>query len=340
MAEWSMPGSRTSSTYFPLPRIKRPSSLRGIRSPKVCPCMGVVAILSAHLLSGRVARGPLDRLDYVLVSGAAAEVAGDGLPDLLFRRVGVPLDGGHLVPVGPDGQHGARLDRLAVEVHGTRSAVGRVTPPVGARQPEVIPDKVDQEQPRLDVRLPQLAVDVYLDPHRIPFLSRPLDGRLQRPTDQNLHQVLLKGHGAAGVLDRVALLGGSFPGPLVQLRVRTLSSEQLLGFASPERRASDAAHPDSYVFYLSAAHVQRHAYRRRGVVAGPALDLDVGARVGHPRDTGLGDDLARFEDRLVEAGVQFVYGNSPLAVGAAHHDLAAYSHERRRQVLPRVSVGH
>src|SRR5215208_2552414 len=228
--------------------------------------------------------------------------------------------------------------RTASTVHGTRSAVGRVTPPVGSRQPEMIPDKVNQEQPRLDICLPQLAVDIYLHPHRIPFLSRPLDSRLQGPTDQNLHQVLLKGHRTAGVLDRVALLGRLFPGPLVQLRVRTLSSEQLLGFASPERRASDATHPDSYVFYLSAVHVQRHAYRRRGVVAGPALDLDVGARVGHPGDTVLSDYLTRFEDRLVEASVKFVYSDSPLLVGATHHDLAAYSRERRRQVLPWVSV--
>src|SRR5690606_11013393 len=119
---------------------------------------GFVRLL--HLL-GRV----LDRLDDVHVAGAPAEVAGDRLPDLRFRRVRVtlqqgnrrhhharraeaalepvllpeallhrvefavllkPLDGTDLAAVGLHREDGARLDRYSVEMDGAGTATGGV----------------------------------------------------------------------------------------------------------------------------------------------------------------------------------------------------------------------
>src|SRR2546425_4646516 len=102
-----MPGSLTSSTYVPLPRMKRASSLRLTEWP-MPPistatsftsvgggnCLGRGLRLRLAHLPRRVPHG----LHDVHVARAAAEVARDGLADLQLGGVGVALeqrDGGH-----------------------------------------------------------------------------------------------------------------------------------------------------------------------------------------------------------------------------------------------------
>src|SRR5438128_9037403 len=181
--------------------MKRGSSLRFIECPIPLTCAlvlgGCIGVLLAQLL-GCVLHG----LDDVEIAGAAAEVAADGLADLGLARVlgaleqraarqhhagrakaalqpvllpeafldGVelasllqPLDGRHFAAVGLHRQHGARLHRLPVEQHGARAAVGGVAADVRARQPQPLADEVDQEQPRLDLRLAGAAVHRHLD---------------------------------------------------------------------------------------------------------------------------------------------------------------------------------
>ena len=140
----------------------------------------------------------LDRLDDVVVPGAAAEVALEPDADLLLRRVrilgeqrdarhhepgravaaleavqlverllhrmqlaapGEALDGRHLAPVGLHGEHGAGLDGLAVEQHGARAARRGVAADVRSLQAELVAQEVREQLARLDVGLAAVAVD-------------------------------------------------------------------------------------------------------------------------------------------------------------------------------------
>ena len=152
------------------------------RWPAPC-CAGPV-------LAGLVLAGPLDGPHDVLVPGAPAQLAGQGLADLrrgrlrvvveqppgghhharraepalqpvalreaLLDRVqvaaaGQVLDGAHPVPVGHGRQHRARLHRRLVQPDHAGPAVGGVAPPVRPGQPEVITQEVDQQQPGLHI---------------------------------------------------------------------------------------------------------------------------------------------------------------------------------------------
>ena len=62
--------------------------------------------------------------------------------------------------VGLDGEHGARLHGVAVEMDGARAALGRVAADVGARQPEVLADDLDEEPPGFDVDVARYAIDL------------------------------------------------------------------------------------------------------------------------------------------------------------------------------------
>lgn len=79
------------------------------------------------------------------------------LPEGLLHRVhlvlgrGQALDGGDAAPVGLDGQHGAGLHRLAVEVDRAGTARGGVATDVGAGEPEGLTDVVDEQRAWLDV---------------------------------------------------------------------------------------------------------------------------------------------------------------------------------------------
>src|SRR3954462_8325549 len=202
MSMCSMPGSWTSSTELPRPRKKRGSSLRFIEWP-IPQISGLVLGMGALLL--HLLGGVLDGLHDVHVPGAAAEISGDGLPDLRLARVLVaieeraarqhhsrravaalqavllpesflhgvelsvllePLDGGDLAPVGLHREERARLHRLSVEQHGARAAMARVATDVRSRHPQVLAQEVDEEQPRLDLPLLGLSVDGHLDAMR------------------------------------------------------------------------------------------------------------------------------------------------------------------------------
>src|SRR5437773_11728854 len=92
-----MPGSFTSSTYLPLPRMKRASSLRLTLWPLPPISTAISLRLPFRGLAHRLCR-VVDRLHDVHVAGAAAEVPGDGLADLHLGRLrvrGEERDGRH-----------------------------------------------------------------------------------------------------------------------------------------------------------------------------------------------------------------------------------------------------
>src|SRR5947208_5410579 len=161
--------------------MSRGSSRRLMPEPK--------SVAMADLLGLRAGRG-LDRGHDVLIAGAAAEIAFDGVSDLGLARLGIPgeqVHGGHdqagsaeaalqpvLVPErllqrmqpavlaqpldGPDllalrlyGEDGAALDRVAVDQHGTRAALARVAADVRAREVELVAQHVREQRPRLDL---------------------------------------------------------------------------------------------------------------------------------------------------------------------------------------------
>src|SRR6266581_3054515 len=183
-----------SSTNRPWPVISSASSLRSIGAPIPRSARSSVRAISAHLRSG----GGLDRRDDVLIPGAAAEVALEAFADLPLRRVritledgrrgddhpgraeaalervmlverllqgmegavlGEPLDCRHLVAVGLDGEHGARLDGLAVEQHNAGTAVRRVASDVGAGEAQLVAQEVNEERARLDLTFVVAPVD-------------------------------------------------------------------------------------------------------------------------------------------------------------------------------------
>src|SRR4051812_11152394 len=162
-----MPGSVMSSTKRPWPVISAASSLRRTEAPM--PDWLVVTAIALPL--GRAEDG----VDDVLVPSAAAEVALEAEADVLLARVRIlfeqvggahdhpgravaalqrvllverplhrmqlavprePLDRGDVGAFGLHREHGARLDGLAVDVHGARTARRGVTAHVRAGQAE------------------------------------------------------------------------------------------------------------------------------------------------------------------------------------------------------------
>jgi hypothetical protein len=86
------------------------------------------------------------------------------LPESLLHRVvlpvlGQPLDRRDFGAVGLDGKDGATLDRLAVEIDDAGAALAGVAADVGAGQPEVLPQEMDEQQSRLDLRRVRDPVD-------------------------------------------------------------------------------------------------------------------------------------------------------------------------------------
>jgi hypothetical protein len=142
-------------------------------------------------------RSRLHGLHDALVAGAAAQHGGEALTDLGLGGTGIgleqierreqhagraeatlkavvlvksllervqravrakSLDREELHPVRLNGQHQARAGRLAVHEHGAGAAETVLAADVSPRQPEVFPEKVDQELSRLTATLPRLAV--------------------------------------------------------------------------------------------------------------------------------------------------------------------------------------
>src|SRR5215208_4581528 len=161
----------------------------------------------------------LDGLHDVLVACAAAQVPFQAFPYLPLRRVGILLkeadgghdharravatlqtvrlvesllhrmphtvlrnasDGGDLVPVSLHRKDRARLDRLPVDVDRAGPATGRVAPRMHAPDPKVLPEMIEQEQPRFHLSHVGVAVSRHLDPTQPFLLSRKWT---QRPYD-------------------------------------------------------------------------------------------------------------------------------------------------------------
>jgi hypothetical protein len=86
------------------------------------------------------------------------------VPEGLLERMELPilghaLDRRELLTLGLDGEHGAALDRLAVDEDRAGAALARIAPDVGARQPYDVPKVVHEQKPRFDFVLVPVAVD-------------------------------------------------------------------------------------------------------------------------------------------------------------------------------------
>ena len=71
---------------------------------------------------------------------------------------GQALDGPDLVAVGHDRQRGAGFHRLAVEMHDAGAALRGVAADMGARQPQIFAQKLDQKGTGVDIGVYGIAV--------------------------------------------------------------------------------------------------------------------------------------------------------------------------------------
>src|SRR5882672_6910292 len=173
------------------PSSKRRENLAGLRRQPSCSVL-------RHTL-----RSELHRLDDLLVAGAAAQVPADRIADLLFGRVwvriqqalsrdqharravaalqavrfaeavlqhahrpvrlGETLDGGDAVAVRLHCVHEAGAHGLPVEHHRARAADAVLAADVRSREAQLVPQPVDQRQPRGHGRLAANAVDLDRD---------------------------------------------------------------------------------------------------------------------------------------------------------------------------------
>ena len=76
-----------------------------------------------------------------------------------LAALGQPFDRGDLAAIGLNRQHGAGLDRLAVEQHGAGAAVRRVAAYVRAGQDQLLADELHEQLARFDFAVEALAVD-------------------------------------------------------------------------------------------------------------------------------------------------------------------------------------
>ena len=155
--------------------------------------------------SARMGGRPLDGSHDRGVAGTAADLPGDGLADGLLVGVGHPVEqsprGDHhpwraepaLQPVTPHEaflhrvqeavdlktldradaaaaghrcEHGAGLHRFAVHFDDAGAAVAGVAAPVGSSEPQLIPQKMHEQCPGLDLGGGRLAVDGHVHLHR------------------------------------------------------------------------------------------------------------------------------------------------------------------------------
>src|ERR671918_2738576 len=170
----------------------------------------------------RVLLDELYGLHDVLVARAAAQVPFQAFPYLLLRRVGILLqeadgghdharravtalqtvrlvesllhrmphtvlrnapDGGDLVPVGLHRKDRARLDRLTVDVDRAGPATGRVAPSMHTPYPKVLPEMMEQQQPRFHLSHVGVSVYRHLDPAQPSLLSRKWTQRLYNSSE-------------------------------------------------------------------------------------------------------------------------------------------------------------
>src|SRR5262249_15914669 len=92
--------------------------------------------------------------------------------------LGQTLDRLHLAAVGLRGEHQAPADQLAVHAHGARAADAVLAADVRAGEPQLVPEKVHQVLPRLDLPRHRRAVDGPPDLHET-FSARRLTTRVR-----------------------------------------------------------------------------------------------------------------------------------------------------------------
>ena len=165
------------------------STLCGVRALRLC---------CSRTRSG----GHLDRPDDLVVAGAAAEVAGDGVADLVLARLrvalqqgdgghdhpggadaalqpplldegllhrvqlpvpGQPLHGGHAAPLGLGGEEQAGGHRAPVQEHGAGPAVPRATALLRPGQLQAVPEHLQQGAVGLGEHVGGDAVDLEAD---------------------------------------------------------------------------------------------------------------------------------------------------------------------------------
>src|SRR3972149_1370098 len=111
----SMPGRKMSSAYSAWPVAFSQPSFFGVGLPMMRYSLRASISISAALLFRQLAGGVLNGLDDLEIAGAAAEVADDGLPNLVFAGIGLlaqqpPCE--HDQPWGAEpALHGARLHK-------------------------------------------------------------------------------------------------------------------------------------------------------------------------------------------------------------------------------------
>ena len=122
--------------------------------------------------------GDLEDLDRAVGPGGALEAATRAVDEGLVGAVGITGHGSeapavHLealhradaVATGHRREHRAGLHRFAVHFHDAGAAVARVATPMGPGEPQLIPEEMHEQRPRLDVGGDRLAVDGHGDLH-------------------------------------------------------------------------------------------------------------------------------------------------------------------------------
>src|SRR6478752_1582209 len=134
------------------------------------------------------------------------------------------------------------------------------------------------------------------------------DGRAQRAAGELVGEVPLEVGAAPVVAGGRAALGSEGPRPRVQLVGGSLAPQHLGDRGHAGRVRTDSREPDPGVGDDVAVHPDRSPGGRHRPVAGPPLDLGVGAgAVGPDRDPDLGQHLVVLDGRLVRPPVELLH---------------------------------
>src|SRR5580765_4716709 len=195
----SMPRGLMSATYWTWPVTLSAPSARGMERPTPLTSRVVFMIaMASSLSSGCGGRGLGDGGHHGRVTGAAAEVAGNAVADLVFGGVrilseqrrgrhedtrdaestlrhtllhervlergehahlGETLDGADGAAARLHGQHEAARHGLAVDVDGAGSAVAGAAAFLGSGQVQVLAQRIEQRLVGLDEHLDRLVID-------------------------------------------------------------------------------------------------------------------------------------------------------------------------------------
>ena len=253
-----------------------------------------------------------------------------------------PLHGAHPTAVGHGGEYRARLHRRLVHPDHAGTAVGGVAPPVRAGETEVVPEKVDEQQPRLHVGRVLGVVHGHRDLHVTPprlRRERPIARQPQRADGELGGQMALVVRGAALVRYRPAVLGGDLPGPDEAFAAGRRAAQEVLGLGRGKVLGADRGQADPGLGDRVTIQPERGAGRAHRPVAGPAVHLHVRAAAAGPdRHPDLGQQLVRRHHGLVRAEVELTLRHGAGARTAVDHHRGPHRGEGGRQVLGRIGL--